>query len=54
MIEAWIDSNRFKPGYTVQIGGGLFDLGTRTLAGAVKLAKNDRRVKTIHLPMVQS
>ncbi len=53
MKQAWIEVKRFVPGYTVQIGGGLFDLGTKTLASAVKLARSDRRVKTVHLPMAQ-
>ncbi len=52
MRQAWIDSSR--RGFSVQIGGGLFDLGTKTLAAAVKLAASDRRVKTIHLPMVEA
>ncbi len=46
LIEAW------PVGFTVRIGSGRFDLGTRTLAEAVRLARSDRRVRTVWLPLV--
>lgn len=52
MKQAWIQMRRFTRGYCVRVGAGVLDLPVHTLAAAVDTARQDERVRTIHLPMV--
>jgi hypothetical protein len=53
MKQAWIQPRKFGRGYTVRIGGGLLDLeGVTTLARAVALARRDRAVTRVYLPII--